>query len=460
MKILVYALFCLLLLNSCSSNSVSETLEISKNDTSSTITVEEFFEDSLWVGQPGKYKIQIIKNRVNDSLYTEIIFFEILNNEWIQVQKLNFTQSNDQTLNVDIKDYNNDGFNDITYHSHTSMRGGNSIRNLLIFDKDNSNLRWIKNSENYPNIDYNEELNCISACILTARAETLFLRIKGDSLIHFAGVDQNDSIQIYKVDEFGDMHTIEMVSGIGYGYLERFTNFNPLKLEWEHYTSVSNFVRLFKLKDKEGIAEKVKYPFELYYPLPSIKSKTEFINQFDNIYDDSLISIIANSHIMNDWGEVGWRGIMLNYGIVWLNDDGKLTRLNYESEIQKEKRILAIENEKQQLHKSIRNFDEPILCWNTEWKRIRVDVIGDTYRYTSWDKSQSTYEEPNEIIFEGHWFPDGSGGNHHYEFIKGKELYRIDVIVMGKYDSPVGTLTIYKNDEVISREDGIYSFNQ
>jgi len=64
------------------------------------------------------------------------------------------------------------------------------------------------------------------------------------------------------------------------------------------------------------------------YPIPDIKDETELINRFDEVFNDELTAVIASSNIDTDWDSVGWRGIMLNSGVMWVDTDGKIIAVN------------------------------------------------------------------------------------------------------------------------------------
>ena len=46
------------------------------------------------------------------------------------------------------------------------------------------------------------------------------------------------------------------------------------------------------------------------------------------MFNDELTAVIASSNIDTDWDSVGWRGIMLNNGVMWVDTDGKIIAVN------------------------------------------------------------------------------------------------------------------------------------
>ncbi|WP_235830892.1 hypothetical protein [Flavobacterium ustbae] len=91
--------------------------------------------------------------------------------------------------------------------------------------------------------------------------------------------------------------------------------------------------------------------------------------------------------------------------------------------------------------------------------RIRIDDLGnDNYRYASWSVKKKMTDTPDLIIEKGKFFADGTGGNHHYEFIKGNFRYECHFIVLGEKNSPPAKLIIYQSEkEILSQNAKIVS---
>lgn len=216
---------------------------------------------------------------------------------------------------------------------------------------------------------------------------------------------------------------------------------------------ISKFISYVKEKDSKSISKIISFPFLRNYPVPSIKNSNEFIDRYNEIFDDSLQKVIVESDIRKDWSEMGWRGIMLLNGIVWLDTNGQLICVNYESKYEHNSRIRIINQEKDLLCESIKDFKEPIFVWETKKFRIRVDKLeNDTYRYASWEISKATNDKPDLILTNGEIVFNGSGGNHDYLFKNGVYEYKCHVIVLGTIASPPGYLVVTKNDTVILKE--------
>ena len=128
---------------------------------------------------------------------------------------------------------------------------------------------------------------------------------------------------------------------------------------------------------------------------------------------------------------------MLKSGSVWLDYNGALIAVNYESEAEKIKRQRLEERLKLNLHPSVIDFEKNMLTMETEGFKLRVDNMGDyKYRLVIWQVQLETNEAPTDIAFNGKKVIDGSGGNHHYVFTAENNFYEVHVTpLVVKYDA-------------------------
>lgn len=222
------------------------------------------------------------------------------------------------------------------------------------------------------------------------------------------------------------------------------------QLEKEYQNFISDFIYQVKHRQIEKLSSKIIFPLKREYPISDIKNKADFVKRYHEIFDRELVSKISSSKPTLDWSAVGWRGIMLFNGDVWLDYDGRLKAVNYQSEIEKTKRSELIRLEKNKLHISIKVFENPIHILETEKYRIRIDDLGkENYRYSSWPIKSKINDKPSLIITKGEYIPDGSGGNHTFRFKNKGYVYECAIIVMGENDAPPAWLTIHKDNKII-----------
>ncbi|MWB93767.1 hypothetical protein GON26_05300 [Flavobacterium sp. GA093] len=225
-----------------------------------------------------------------------------------------------------------------------------------------------------------------------------------------------------------------------------------LKPEYQKF--IKSFIENVKLDKKEAIAEMISYPLKRENPIPSIQNKAEFVKRYNEIFDANLKNEIIISDPAKDWSQVGWRGIMLNQGTLWIDEEGRLIAINYISKFELDKKNKIIAAHKTKLHASISTFKEPVCVLETSKFRIRIDDLGNNnYRYASWPIKKAMSEKPDLIITKGEWIADGSGGNHHYDFKKGQYLYECYIAVLPETTAAPATLTIYQNESEILSQD-------
>ena len=183
------------------------------------------------------------------------------------------------------------------------------------------------------------------------------------------------------------------------------------------------------------------------YPILSIKNKKVFLARFNAIFDKTLVKQITTSNIEKDWIVMGWRGIMLLDGVIWLNESGNLIAVNYQSQQEKKYRETLIQNDKKNIHASIRDYKSPEFIGHTKDYLVRIDQMeGNTYRYVSWKKGEKMSMLPDLILLKGQLSIEGSIGNQIFEFINGEYKY----LIQDDLDSKV--LIVYKNSDILYKK--------
>lgn len=198
------------------------------NDDSKSKQPDEFFIDSLNVGRKSNNKIDLSLFRLDDSVYVHINFYSRQNKNWVLKNHYEFGKDGITGLDPQLSDFNNDGLNDMTYVSTVAARSANEVRRLFIYDKDKDQLTLIQNSDDYPNLLYNKDLNCIDAFLVFGGCMTVFLKINGDSLKQFASVELSNGLYVKTYNELGKEKLIFRNKKYK-GEYERFKNYKPLK---------------------------------------------------------------------------------------------------------------------------------------------------------------------------------------------------------------------------------------
>jgi hypothetical protein len=221
-------------------------------------------------------------------------------------------------------------------------------------------------------------------------------------------------------------------------------------LEIEDQESVKKFIGYIRDHHPDSIASEMVFPMQRQYPLPEVKDSADFMNRFSQIFDKELTKKITESNVAEDWSHVGWRGIMLLRGDLWLDEEGRLVAVNHHSKYEMDWREQLIKSEKASLHPSIQDYADPVCILETETYRVRIDKLQNhKFRYTSWKKEAENASKPDLIIMDGEIKFDGSGGNHTYTFFSEEYKYEVYIEVIGDGDSPPAAISMYKQDQKI-----------
>jgi len=216
---------------------------------------------------------------------------------------------------------------------------------------------------------------------------------------------------------------------------------------------IQDIINLFKKNDQNSITNSIRYPLMREEPIPSIDNKVQMQQRFNQIFDQKLINKIANSKL-SQWQSVGWRGIMLDSGTVWVSDK-QITAVNYSSDAEQRYKNQIITKQKNTLHTSLKNFTAPELQFKTAKFQIRIDQINNgKYRYASWGRNQTQSQKPDLILNHGQVVMDGSGGNHYFIFKSGTYKYVIYRNILGTNETPDVTLEVAKNGKAVLSQAG------
>ncbi|OCA59215.1 hypothetical protein A9R10_21485 [Aeromonas piscicola] len=225
------------------------------------------------------------------------------------------------------------------------------------------------------------------------------------------------------------------------------------QLPEEYRPFVQRFIDAAEARDHQALANHMKYPFKQEYPIPAIKNPSEMLTRFDEVFDDAILKRIATSRVGQDWQSMGWRGIMLGSGEVWMDFDGKVLGINHQTAQAARLKAELIARQKSDLYPGLRDYQSPELMWQTEKFTIRIDDMGDGhYRYASWAKGKVPSDKPDLVLKNGSVRVEGTGGNHTYQFKSGPYLYECVVTVLGERGVPPGELVVYQNDVEIVRQ--------
>lgn len=224
--------------------------------------------------------------------------------------------------------------------------------------------------------------------------------------------------------------------------------------------TVQKFKNAIATDNPKVIANYIKYPFERKNPIPNINDKESFIAKYDSLFDDELKKTIIEAKD-EDWQSVGWRGIMLHSGLLWLNEKGQLIAINALSKKERDYTNKWMQKDKDTIYPSLKDFFENILIFNTLTYLGRIDKIKEegfyqySYRLSLWDKNSKMSEKPLIVVDKGEVEFFGSAGNHTYTFINKDKGYSFDVTYVGPRDSIPYKLNILEDDRKTFSEEAL-----
>lgn len=194
---------------------------------------------------------------------------------------------------------------------------------------------------------------------------------------------------------------------------------------------VENFKKVVVSRDKNSIASVMSYPIRIGTFPYVIKTKEEFLERFEEFFDEELINIIVNTPIKElEGSKFFWierhlvcHGIWLvpdNYDdldILCLNNLGvQVIYYTNKKQLAKEKSIIL--KNKLSIHKTLRDFEENICIGEC----FRIDRLGDwSYRLAIWKPNHSTLEKPDLVLYNGEMKYSSSSALHKALFFRNKD---------------------------------------
>lgn len=205
--------------------------------------------------------------------------------------------------------------------------------------------------------------------------------------------------------------------------------------ELEDTHIVNRFIRSVAAGDQGGLAEIVSFPLPRNYPLPSIQTAQEFVQLYDEMIDEEFTRTIAASD-QYDCGRQGWRPLSIvrsdanepergGVPLVWFDAGGNVARIWHETEIASRRRTQLVEVERNQLHPSLSEYVYPVLEWETCTHRVRIDDLGNAFRYAAWRVDRFRNDEPDIVMTNGELVSEGTEGHRYFIFQNSEYKYLV-----------------------------------
>lgn len=196
------------------------------------------------------------------------------------------------------------------------------------------------------------------------------------------------------------------------------------------------------------IGDYIAYPLKRPNPVPDIQNKTDFVQHHERVFDNQFKEAILTS-TPSDWIEhLG--DVMLFYGLLWLNKDGKVIAVNTVSPKEREYIQKWHENDKATIHDSLKQYNKNVYVFKTDTKLGRIDQINaddddnDRFRLSVWEKNKDMATQPDLTIMNGEVKYFGSAHNTEYHFLSDGLQYVFFVNYVGPRDMVPYEFRIYK----------------
>jgi hypothetical protein len=187
-------------------------------------------------------------------------------------------------------------------------------------------------------------------------------------------------------------------------------------------------VRLIESDKAQELSKFVNYPLKRGNPLPDIKSPNDFIAQFHLLFDKAFKDLLKeyNDSLIFEhnyaYGLVGG-----NFsGEIWIDEDGKISAINYSSKKEQEKKQTLIQKIKKEMHSTVNTWDENVLVAKSEKFLVRIDRTSKGLRYVYWSKGRTMKDSPDIILYDGIEEPQGTMGGWTWTFRNGDWTYVVN----------------------------------
>lgn len=115
-----------------------------------------------------------------------------------------------------------------------------------------------------------------------------------------------------------------------------------------------HIIQLIETDNAKELAKFVEYPLKRENPLPDIKNANDFISYYHILFDRALKDLLKkynDSIVFEHNGEYGLVGGAFD-GEIWIDEDGKISGINYSSIEEQKERQLLTEKIKKQIYPS------------------------------------------------------------------------------------------------------------
>src|SRR5258705_13906240 len=122
-------------------------------------------------------------------------------------------------------------------------------------------------------------------------------------------------------------------------------------------------IKLIESDNAKDLSKLVDYPLKRNNPLPDIKNSNDFISYYPTLFDNSFKKLLKqyNDSVIlehnNTYGLVGGDFT----GEIWINEDGKISGINYSSKEEQKNKQILIEKIKKEIYPTVNTWNENVI---------------------------------------------------------------------------------------------------
>jgi hypothetical protein len=187
-------------------------------------------------------------------------------------------------------------------------------------------------------------------------------------------------------------------------------------------------VRLIETDNAKELSKLVQYPLKRTNPLPDIHNAGEFITYYPILFDNAfkqMLKAYDDSVIFEHHNAYGLVGGSFS-GEIWIDEDGKVSTVNYSSAEEQKRRHGLTEKIKKETYGSVNTWDENVVVARSEKLLIRVDRTDKGLRYVCWGKGKTQKDPPDIVLYNGTEEAQGTQGGWTWTFKNGNWTYIVD----------------------------------
>jgi|WetSurMetagenome_2_1015567.scaffolds.fasta_scaffold258519_1 hypothetical protein len=222
---------------------------------------------------------------------------------------------------------------------------------------------------------------------------------------------------------------------------------------------INKIVDLIKNDNFSQLSEVIRFPIKRPNPVPDIENKESFLRYCPTLFDDNFKQKLINAKFTPDNTISRDDDFGLLYGYIWLNKNGEIIALNYNSDKELLTQKKLTDETRSLIHPSVKNWKKNMMVCKSDKFIIRIDLMDDlTLRYASWSIPKSISDKPDLVLFNGTEEFHGTRGGVTYTFQNSKWKYvidRVDICEKGEDCGLFFKLLISDQEKRKTRMEGI-----